>query len=88
MPGKSRRQGGKSRRGDSSLDERTRLMRQYDSLKSEIQTYENNIGFLSVSSKKGNKLIDDMNRKVEKLKAEFATVKARIIAIDRENAAE
>ena len=63
-------------------------MRQYDSLKSEIQTYENNIGFLSVSSKKGNKLIDDMNRKVEKLKAEFATVKARIIAIDKENAAE
>ena len=88
MPGKSRRQGGKSRRGDSPLDERTRLLRQYDSLKSEIQTYENNIGFLSVSSKKGNKLIDDMNRKVEKLKAEFATVKARIIAIDRENAAE
>ena len=88
LPGKSRRQGGKSRRGDSSLDERTRLMRQYDSLKSEIQTYENNIGFLSVSSKKGNKLIDDMNRKVEKLKAEFATVKARIIAIDKENAAE
>ena len=88
MPGKSRRQGGKSRRGDSPLDERTRLLRQYDSLKSEIQTYENNIGFLSVSSKKGNKLIDEMNRKVEKLKADFAAVKARIIAIDRENAAE
>ena len=88
MPGKSRRQGGKSRRGDSPLDERTRLLRQYDSLKSEIQTYENNIGFLSVSSKKGNKLIDDMNRKVEKLKADFAAVKARIIAIDKENAAE
>lgn len=88
MPGKSRRQGGKSRRGDSPLDERTRLLRQYDSLKSEIQTYENNIGFLSVSSKKGNKLIDEMNRKVEKLKADFAAVKARIIAIDKENAAE
>ena len=85
LPGKSRRQGGK-RRGESPLDERLRLQRQYDSLKSEIQTYENNIGFLSVSSKKGNKLIDDMNRKVEKLKAEFESVKARIIAIDRENA--
>ena len=84
LPGKSRRQGGK-RRGESPLDERLRLQRQYDSLKSEIQTYENNIGFLSVSSKKGNKLIDDMNRKVEKLKAEFESVKARIIAIDREN---
>lgn len=83
LPGKSRRQG--KRRGESAMDERTRLMRQYDSLKSEIQTYENNIGFLSVNSKKGNKLIDDMNRKVDKLKAEFASVKARIIAIDREN---
>ena len=88
LPGKARKQGGKQRRGESALDERTRLMRQYDSLKSEIQTYENNIGFLNVSSKKGNKLIDDMNRKVEKLKAEFASVKARIIAIDKENAAE
>ena len=88
LPGKTRKQGGKQRRGESTLDERSRLMRQYDSLKSEIQTYENNIGFLSVSSKKGNKLIDDMNRKVEKLKAEFASVKARIIAIDKENAAE
>lgn len=89
MPGKSRRQGGKSRRGDvQPLDERSRLLRQYESLKSEIQTYENNIGFLSVSSKKGNKLIDDMNRKVEKLKAEYENVKARIIAIDKENAAE
>ena len=88
LPGKARKQGGKQRRGESTLDERSRLMRQYDSLKSEIQTYENNIGFLSVSSKKGNKLIDEMNRKVEKLKAEFASVKARIIAIDKENAAE
>lgn len=88
LPGKARKQGGKQRRSESTLDERSRLMRQYDSLKSEIQTYENNIGFLSVSSKKGNKLIDDMNRKVEKLKAEFASVKARIIAIDKENAAE
>ena len=87
LPGKPKRQGGKSRRGDAQpLDERARLLRQYESLKSDIHTYENNIGFLSVSSKKGNKLIDDMNRKVEKLKAEYEAVKARIIAIDRENA--
>lgn len=90
LPGKARRQGGgKSRRGDSQpVDERTRLLRQYESLKSEIQTYENNIGFLSVSSKKGNKLIDDMNRKVENLKAEYEAVKARIIAIDKANSEE
>ena len=54
-------------KGAGALDnERTRLMRRYDGLKQEIQTYENNIGFLSVSSKKGSSLIDEMNRKVKR----------------------
>jgi len=49
------------------LREREKLMRQYERMKGELQTYENNIGFLSVSSKKGNHLVDDMNQKMEKL---------------------
>ncbi len=74
-------------RGEAALDnERTRLMRQYETLKQEVQTYENNLGFLSVSSKKGNSLIDEMNRKVEKLKADLQLVKEKIKAIDAENA--
>ena len=74
-------------RGEAALDsERTRLMRQYDALKQEVQTYENNLGFLSVSSKKGNSLIDEMNRKVEKLKGDLQLVKEKIKAIDAENA--
>ena len=53
-------------RGENALDnERARLMRQYEQLKSEVQTYENNLGFLNASSKKGNSLIDEMNRKVQ-----------------------
>ena len=73
-------------RGEAALDnERARLMRQYDNLRQEVQTYENNLGFLSVSSKKGNSLIDEMNRKVEKLKAELQLVKDKIKAIDAEN---
>ena len=73
-------------KGASALDnERTRLMRRYDSLKQEIQTYENNIGFLSVSSKKGNSLIDEMNRKVQKLKDDLSLVRDKIKAIDEEN---
>ena len=73
-------------RGEAALDnERARLMRQYDNLRQEVQTYENNLGFLSVSSKKGNSLIDEMNRKVEKLKAELQLVKDKIKAIDTEN---
>ena len=73
-------------RGEAALDnERTRLMRQYDALRQEIQTYENNLGFLSASSKKGNSLIDEMNRKVQKLKDDMQLVKEKIKAIDAEN---
>ena len=76
-------------RGEGALDnERTRLMRQYENLKQEVQTYENNLGFLSVSSKKGNSLIDEMNRKVEKLKADLQLVKDKIKAIDSENVSQ
>ena len=72
-------------RGEAALDnERTRLMRQYEQLKQDIQTYENNLGFLSVSSKKGNSLIDEMNRKVQKLKDDMQLVKEKIKAIDAE----
>ena len=73
-------------RGGNALDnERARLFRQYEAMKQEIQTYENNLGFLSVSSKKGNSLIDEMNRKVQKLKDDMNLVKEKIKAIDQEN---
>lgn len=73
-------------RGESALDnERARLMRQYEQLKSEVQTYENNLGFLNASSKKGSSLIDEMNRKVQKLKDEVQLVRDKIKAIDAEN---
>ena len=69
--------------GSNALDnERARLLRQYEQLKSEVQTYENNLGFLNASSKKGNSLIDEMNRKVKKLKDEIALIKDKIKAID------
>ena len=74
--------------GESALDnERSRLVRQYEAIKSEVQTYENNIGFLSVSSKKGNSLIDEMNRKIQKLKDDMNLVREKIKAIDAENKA-
>ena len=73
-------------RGENALDnERARLMRQYEQLKQEVQTYENNLGFLNASSKKGNSLIDEMNRKVQKLKDEVQLVREKIKAIDAEN---
>jgi uncharacterized phage infection (PIP) family protein YhgE len=76
-------------RGENALDsERARLMRQYEQLKQEVQTYENNLGFLNASSKKGSSLIDEMNRKVQKLKDEVQLVREKIKAIDAENASK
>ncbi|MBP3843046.1 MAG: DUF349 domain-containing protein [Prevotella sp.] len=76
-------------RGEQALDsERARLMRQYEAIKQEVQTYENNIGFLSAASKKGNTLIDEMNRKVQKLKDDMQLVREKIKAIDSENATQ
>ena len=73
-------------RGEGALDsERARLMRQYEQLKQDIQTYENNLGFLSVSSKKGNSLIDEMNRKVAKLKDDMKLILEKVKAIDAES---
>lgn len=62
--------------------ERERLMRMYDRLKSELQTYENNLGFLSVSSKGGGGLVKEMNRKVDKLKEEMELTVKKINTID------
>ncbi len=73
-------------RGSSALDnERAKLMRQYDRLKSDIVTYENNLGFLNVSSKKGNSLIEEMNRRIQKLKDELEETRQKIKTIDAEN---
>ncbi|PDP60793.1 DUF349 domain-containing protein [Prevotella intermedia] len=74
-----------AQRGENAIDnERGRLMRRFEQLKQEINTYENNLGFLNISSKKGNSLIDDMNRRVQKLKDDLAETKQKIKTIDAE----
>ena len=62
--------------------ERDRLMRTYELMKNDLQTYENNIGFLSISSKGGSGLVKEMERKIEKLKAEMELTVKKIEAID------
>lgn len=75
-----------AKRGEDAIDnERGRLTRRFEQLKQEIQTYENNLGFLNASSKKGNSLIDEMNRKVQKLRDDLELVRQKIKAIDSEN---
>ena len=70
--------------GNALGNERQRLINQYEKLKSEAKTYENNLGFLNASSKKGNSLIDEMKRKVQKLKDEIELVKDKIRAINEQ----
>ncbi len=65
-------------------NERGKLLRRYDQLRNEITTYENNLGFFNTASKKGNSLVEEMNRKIEKLKADLEMVKQKIKAIDAE----
>lgn len=71
--------------GGSTLNrEHDRMMRAYEALRSEIQTYENNICFLSASSKKGNTLVDEMKRKVEKQKEELKLLAQKIKTVEQE----
>ena len=62
--------------------EREKLVRAYENMKSELQTYENNLGFLTSASKKGNSLLTELNRKVDKLKADLELVLQKIKVID------
>ena len=70
--------------GNALGNERGKLLRRYDQLRIEITTYENNLGFFYTASKKGNSLVEEMNRKIEKLKADLEMVKQKIKAIDAE----
>ena len=63
--------------------ERERLVRIYENMKNEIKTYENNIGFLTSSSKKGNSLVTELNRKIEKLKNDLELISQKIAIIDK-----
>ena len=69
-------------KGDNLYRDREKLVRTYEGLKNDIQTYENNLGFLSSASKKGNTLVTEINRKIERLKGEMDLVLKKIEAID------
>ena len=74
--------------GSQLYREREKLVRIYENMKSELQTYENNLGFLNASSKKGNSLLSELNRKVDKLKADIELTKEKIKVLDESIANE
>lgn len=72
-----------AKRGEDAVDtERGRLVRRYEQLKQELTTFENNLGFLSISSKKGNSLVGEMNRRAQKLKDDIELIRQKIKIID------
>ncbi len=64
------------------MREREKLMRTYEARKSELQTYENNLGFLSSKSKSGNSMVREIERRVERLKADLAELSEKVKVID------
>ena len=64
------------------------MMRAYERMRDEIKTYENNLGFLTTSSKKGNAMVDAMKKKVEKLREELHLLGEKIKAVDEEMQSE
>jgi hypothetical protein len=81
------RKGHKKNAGDfaaTPMSERNRLQKAYEKLAAEIKTYENNLNFLSSNSKKGNSLVDQMVKRMEKLKEELAQLQQKIKALDEE----
>lgn len=76
---------GQSHRNDDIDDgDRPRLMRRYEQLKQEVMTYENNLGFFSGSSKKANSLVEEVNRKIQRLKEDIEQIRLKIKAIDEQ----
>jgi len=62
--------------------EREKLLRIYDSLKVEIATYENNMGFISSKSKKSDLIVQELENKIEKLKEDRNLIEKKIKLID------
>jgi hypothetical protein len=62
--------------------EREKLLRIYDSLKAEISTYENNMGFISTKSKKSDLIVQELEHKIERLKEERNLIEKKIKLID------
>lgn len=65
----------------SSGSERQYLQRACDEKRSEIKTYETNLGFLNSKSKAGNSLVTDIERRIEHLKAELDLLEEKLAQV-------
>ena len=68
--------------GDRNMSERDRLVRTYEQRMSELKTFENNMGFLTANTKSGNSLVQEMERRIARLKEEIAELEQKIKELD------
>ena len=74
--------------GNELVRERIKLQTSYDAKKQEIQNYETNLSFIRTGSKKGNSLLQDIEKKIERLKSELAEIQTKIDAVKEKIQAE
>ena len=74
--------GGRQFANERGLSERDRLVRTYEQRTSELKTFENNMGFLTANTKSGNTLVQEMERRIARLKEEIAELEQKIRDID------
>ena len=84
FPSPNRGNGRRGRGGKPQLSEKERLIQKYNQLEQDAVTYENNIGFFSMS-KNSEPLIRQMQERIAQVKEELKTIAAQIQAL---NAAE
>lgn len=79
FPGWREQRGGRGSRGESNrpLSAKDQLVRKYNALQQEIETYENNIGFFA-DSHSSEAIIKQMRKKIEKSKEELAALGEQI----------
>lgn len=68
-----------------ALSERERQMRLLETRRAELRTYENNLGFLNAKSNSGNSLVQSFQQKIERLRADIATLEDKIRDLDKED---
>ncbi len=64
------------------LRERERMLRAYEQRRSELQTYENNLGFFNSKSKNGDSMLRELQRKIERIKQDLKALEEKIRLID------
>ncbi len=67
---------------DKIYREREYLVRSYEQKRNELKTFENNMGFFNATSKNGNSMLKEMERRIQKIKDDLLLIEKKINLID------